>query len=390
MGKWVAAYLVCKNNDMLIKNISIAVALIFMSASCSTLPTSGPTTAEVLVQSGTPGNENYVIVDVNHDVVRGLAAVRTVGLSKRFAKTRYAAPAAKIGAGDVLSVSILEAGEGGLFSNAQSKRVEFPAVPVDRDGNITIPYAGVIKAKGSTPLALQRRIVQRLSDRAIQPQALVNIVKNENNTVIISGDVTRPGRYPLTLKGDRLMDAIAAAGGAKFPARETYVTFSRGKTIGMQMLKTIFEDRNENVYVRAGDRIFLTHDPRKYTVFGAVQKPGVYAFDSSRVNLLEAIAASGSLLDSRADATGLFVFRYERASVLRGIHPKYKGSFGNVVPVVYRINMRDPAAYFYAQAFMLNNKDVLYVSNAAGVEVMKLFEVIRLGASAVRGVSRIH
>jgi len=374
---------------MLTKRIIITAISALWVAGCSALPASGPTTSEVLFSSGSSENKSYVIVDVNHDVVRGLAAVRPIGLSQRFRKARFKAPKAKIGAGDVLSVSILEAGEGGLFSNTQSKRVTFAAIAVDKDGNITIPYAGVIPVKGRTPLEVQARIVKRLADRAIQPQALVNIVKNENNTIILSGDVTRPGRYPLTLKGDRLMDVVASAGGAKFPARETYVTFIRGKTTGMQMLKTIFEDSRENVYVRAGDRIFLTHDPRKYTVLGAVHKPGVYAFDSSRVNLLEAIAASGGLLDQRADATGLFVFRYENQSVLKGIKPDYDGSFGNVVPVVYRINMRDPSAYFYAQAFMLTNKDALYVSNAESIQAMKLLEIIRLGTGAIRGVEDV-
>lgn len=376
-------------NIMLTKRILITAISALWVASCSALPASGPTTSEVLLSSGPTENKNYVIVDVNHDVVRGLAAVRPVGLSQRFRKARFSAPKAKIGAGDVLAVSILEAGEGGLFSNTQSKRVTFKAIAVDKDGNITIPYAGIIRVKGRTPIEVQGQIVEKLSDRAIQPQALVNIVKNENNTVILSGDITRPGRYPLTLKGDRLMDVVASAGGAKYPARETYVTFIRGKTTGMQMLKTIFEDRRENVYVRAGDRIFLTHDPRKYTVLGAVHKPAVFAFDSSRVNLLEAIAASGGLLDRRADATGLFVFRYEKQSVLKGIKPDYDGSFGNVVPVVYRINMRDPSAYFYAQAFMLSNKDVLYVSNAESIQAMKFLDVLRAGTSAINGVQAI-
>lgn len=363
--------------------------LALVVAGCSTLPATGPTTKEVLVSSNASGQPNYVVVDVSHEVVKSLSGLRAIGLGKRFRKASYRPPRSTIGVGDVLSVSIWEAGEGGLFSNNQSKRADFPQVAVDRKGNITIPYAGIIRARGRTPFAVQEKIVKQLSDRAIQPQVVVNIVKNENNTVVVSGDVTSPGRYPLTVKGDRLMDVIASAGGNKFPARETYVTFIRGKERGVQMLKTVYENRDENVYVSAGDQIFLTHDPRKYTVFGAVTRPGVYAFESSRVNLLEAVAASGGLLDDRADATGLFVFRYEEEAVLKSIKPSYDGSFGNIVPVVYRINMRDPAAYFYAQALMLNNKDVLYVANAEGVEIAKLLNLISLGTGAVRGVSKV-
>ena len=46
------------------------------------------------------------------------------------------------------------------------------------------------------------------------------------------------------------------------------------------------------------------------------------------------------------------------------------------MPVVYRVNMRSPAAYFYTKAFMLQDKDVLYVANARSVEVAKILTLI--------------
>jgi hypothetical protein len=38
------------------------------------------------------------------------------------------------------------------------------------------------------------------------------------------------------------------------------------------------------------------------------------------------------------------------------------------IPVVCRLNPREPTAYFYARAMMLRGKDVLYVSNARAVD----------------------
>jgi polysaccharide export outer membrane protein len=114
-----------------------------------------------------------------------------------------------------------------------------------------------------------------------------------------------------------------------------------------------------------------------------VPKPGIYPFGSSQVSLLEAVAGAGGLLDERADGTGLFVFRHEPRKVVDAIAPQQKTPPGPTVPVVYRVNMRNPTAYFYTKAFMLQNKDVLYVANARSVEVGKILGLINLATRSV-------
>jgi polysaccharide biosynthesis/export protein len=314
--------------------------------------------------------------------VRTLSTYHTVGL-KTFATNKISHPQSRIGVGDVLSVTIWEAGEGGLFSSGAGKSVNLPAVAVDRTGNISLPYAGEIDVLGSTPLDVQNRIVHGLASRAIQPQAIVTIAKNESNTAVLNGEIVKPGRYPLSMKGDRLLEIIADAGGSKTPASETYVTVIRGSQRGSQLLKSVIEEQAENVWVRAGDQIYLSHEPRRYSVFGAASKPGIYPFGSSQVNLLEAVAGAGGLLDERADGTGLFVFRHEARKVVDAIAPLQKTPPGATVPVVYRVNMRNPAAYFYAKAFMLQDKDVLYVANARSVEIGKILGLINLATRSV-------
>ena len=52
-----------------------------------------------------------------------------------------------------------------------------------------------------------------LAHKAIEPQAVVTITHNLSNTVTVDGAVSRSDRIPLTTKGDRILDVIAAAGG---------------------------------------------------------------------------------------------------------------------------------------------------------------------------------
>ena len=285
-------------------------------------------------------------------------------------------------------MTVFEADEGGLFSGKGGNRAEFPRVEVNNEGYISLPYTGTIKVNGKTPLQIQELVVENLEGKAIQPQAMVNVVRNESNVVTLSGDVSKPGLYPVTSKAERLLDVVAEAGGTKFPARETYITLMRGKQQGIQLMKTVIEQPNENIYVSRGDRIYLSHDPQRYTVLGAVQKPSIYTFDAATISVLEAIAAAGGLMDERADATGVFVFRYEDPKVLDTLGVSYKRLVRGQVPTIYRINMKHAQSYFYAQSFHLRDKDSVFVTNARSVEISKVLMLLNQATSSVGNVAR--
>ena len=355
---------------------------------CSGLPSEGPSAAQIERQSD---EHEYVIVDVDAHVVRTLAELNPYGLSRRFTKTNAAHRRNVVGVGDVLSVSIWEADKGGLFSSEDGNHTDFDSVVVDTKGRISLPYAGAIKVAGMTTNTIQASIIKRLEGKTIEPQVIVNVQKDTNNAITLSGDVSSPGRYPLALRGDRLIDVIAKAGGTKFPARETYVTFIRGDVQAVQLLSTVMETSAENIYVARGDQIYLTHDPKRYTALGAVTKPGIYTFESARVTVLEAVASAGGLLDQRADSTGLFVFRFERPETLDKMHIDHSRAVrgaGGSIPVIYRINMQHAKSYFYAQSFILQNRDSVFVANADTAQLEKLLRLINLGLTPAAALSR--
>lgn len=347
-------------------------------AGCGITPTTGPLSREIGGTPETTPTSEYVVIDINQAVIRAIGGTRHGGFASLM--RTGSAPKARIGAGDILAVTVYEAGEGGLFTGKEQRHAAFPALQVDQQGHISLPYAGLLKVDDRTPHEVQKLIVERLQGRAIQPQVVVSITSTESNTFVLAGDVTNPGRYALSTTGDRLLDVIAKAGGARHPAREVYVTFVRGQERGTQLLEKIIDDQSENIFILAGDRIYINHDPKRYTVFGAVHKPGAYVFPASQVNVLEAMALAGGLLDERADATGIFIFRYENAAIIRAIQPDAP-QFGSTVtvPTVYRLSLRDPGSYFYARGFLLRDKDVVYIANAPGVEIAKVLRLIDLG-----------
>jgi hypothetical protein len=76
-------------------------------------------------------------------------------------------PRITLGIGDVVSVTIFEAEPGGLFipSEPGARPGNFVTLPdqmVDSNGNITVPYAGTIRAVGRTPSEVQQAITEAL------------------------------------------------------------------------------------------------------------------------------------------------------------------------------------------------------------------------------------
>ena len=99
-------------------------------------------------------------------------------------------------------MTVWEAAAGGLFSapalggvTTGSHSSIIPPQVVARDGSITVPYAGRILVLGLTPPQVESAIVERLSGKAIEPQALVSLSGNVSNTVTLTGEVTSGAAY---------------------------------------------------------------------------------------------------------------------------------------------------------------------------------------------------
>lgn len=368
--------------------LAASVAVAGFLAGCSTLPASGPSTDQI----DPPGKsndalQNYVLVNLDQRAVDVLANYRVTAFAKRFAAPRPA-PNQIVGVGDVLSITLFEAGQGGLFSSDYGARVAFTQ-RVDSDGTITVPYAGRVRAGGQSPQAVERSIVSALEGRAIQPQALVQITETVERSYVVNGEVGAPGRKPITSAGDRILDAIAGAGGSRQAPYETRVTLQRGSSQGSAIMKDMIDNPPENVFVQAGDRIYVTRDPEVFLAFGAVPAPGPIPFGIEKLSLLEAVGKAGGLIDSRSDPGAFFVFRYEPESAVRELQPDFKGGMGPKVPVVYRVNLRDPRAYFYAKGFTLRDRDVLYVANSALSELQKFLQIVGSVRAAVQTVQTV-
>jgi polysaccharide export outer membrane protein len=351
---------------------------------CSSIPTSGPSSSQIS-KAAAPANPTGIqIVDVTDDVARKLFAERSIG---NFSTTLGNSTSfqQQLGIGDTIEVSIWEAPPAALFGagqldskdGASNARVTvLPDQTIDGSGKINVPFAGELKAVGRTPAELQRDIQGRLKNIAHDPQVLVKLSKNATSYVTIVGDVASSNRMPLSARGERLLDALASAGGVKQPVDKITIQVTRGDTVASLPLETVIRDPHQNVPLHAGDVVTALFQPFSFTSLGATGKNQEINFEAQGITLAQALARAGGLEDSRSDAQGVFIFRLEDASALPWPNLPVRTTADGKVPVVYRVNLRDPTSFFVAQSFMMDNKDLLYVSNAPIAEVQKFLNVV--------------
>ena len=370
-----------------------AAGLILLGlAGCSTLPAQGPSAAQVLAEiDATPAiSRRYLVTDLSPRAVEIAAARPRPTLLGRFGE-RGAAPSAVMGIGDVVQVTVWEAATGGLFSTpnvagvtAGSHSASFPEQTVSRDGTITVPYAGVLRVAGKTPHQAEALIVAGLAGKAIEPQAIVSVTRNASNTATVLGDVTNGARVPLSLRGDRVLDVIAAAGGVRAPIHESFVVLSRGDATARVPMQTLVTNPRENVYVHPGDILTVVREPQTFTAFGAAGHNALVPFDAVGLSLEEAVAKAGGLIDSVADPQGVFLMRSEPVEIARRLDPSYPiPPDATAVDVVYRVNLRDAATYFTARRFPMRNKDVMYVAASPSTEFFKALQLFGAATSPV-------
>ncbi|WP_244309600.1 polysaccharide biosynthesis/export family protein [Sphingobium fuliginis] len=281
-----------------------------------------------------------------------------------------------IGPGDVLDINIYEAGVtlfsgagggGGGMSQIVAPGVQVQRLPptrVDDLGDITIPYAGTLHVAGITTGEVEAMIRNSLARLSQNPQVIVTLNQSITNSIIVGGEVAKPGRLVLQTNRETLSDVIALAGGYRGNAKDLLLRIVRGEQSVDVRINDLVDNPKLDVRAHPGDRLMLINNPRTYSVLGAPGRVEQVPFSRSSVSLAEAVATAGGVNPGIGNPAAIFVFRY--------VHDEK----GNEVPKVYHLNMMKTGSYFLAQRFAMRDKDVLYFGNAAANQPSKLIQLI--------------
>ncbi|SDU02225.1 polysaccharide export outer membrane protein [Stappia sp. ES.058] len=357
--------------------ILLAVLGLVLSG-CAGLPGQGPTAITISSEDieGDAIRSNYVLLSLDSEMLTKLHAYRPAPFARQFRSVPNRGRSSRLGIGDRLVITIWEAAPEGLFSTPDGKQVSVPSV-IDESGYIFIPYAGRVRARGLSVEGLRVAIQERLKGKAIEPQVLVTVEGSESTGIVVVGDVNSPGQYTMSVRGMRLLEAVARSGGSREATYETVVTIKRGSASGEARLVDLINYPENNIWLTAGDNVLVTHKPRTFSAFGAVRETKLVPFKTETVTLAEGLAQVGGLKDFFADAAGIFLFRFENRELVRQLKGDAVDNIDAVrIPVVYKLNLRQAEAFFLARSFEMRDKDIIYVANHPTAEFGKFLQII--------------
>ncbi|MFG6447279.1 polysaccharide export protein EpsE [Roseateles sp. BYS180W] len=229
-------------------------------------------------------------------------------------QTKEATPEYRIGAGDVLRISVY-----------QNPDLQLEA-RVSESGIISYPLLGNVVVGGMSTSQAEKVLTDGLKAGNFikNPQVTILILQVRGNQANVLGQVGRPGRYPLEQAENRLTDLIATAGGI-IPSGSDVITVSGdrdGKPFWIEIdINSIFErgGKGLDITIKNGDVIWVDRYPLVY-IYGEVQRPGPLRLE--RGMTLMQVLASGGGVSARGTVNGIKVHRKDASGKVVVVEPK--------------------------------------------------------------------
>ncbi len=155
-----------------------------------------------------------------------------------------------IGTGDVININVWKEPEFSLDH-----------VSVRPDGMISMPLIGAVTVGGMTVSQIQNMLGEKLHRFLSHAQVTVTVLEIRSRFVYITGEVNRPGVYPLLASTDVLQIIIRAGGLSPFARRKSiYILRGAGGTqqkIAVNYVKLLRGEGEQNVQLQVGDTVVV-------------------------------------------------------------------------------------------------------------------------------------
>ena len=241
---------------------------------------------------------------------------------------------------------------------------------LNSDGFISMPFAGNIDL---TSMSLQQaeaaiRAKLKAADVLTDSHVVVNINEYSARNVVVMGEVSAPGRYPI-LGSQKLNDVLATAGGQTVLAGNEIVIHRADQpaqvTEVVHVVKYQSSAESLSVEINPGDTVTVKRAGVVY-VLGAVNRPGGYIMQEfGKLDVAQALALAGGPI---AEA---------KIGDMRVIHKQDNGTLTET-PVEYKKISKGQV-----QALSLAAEDIVYVPvSAIKTALLRGTQVVASAASA--------
>ena len=346
-----------------------------------TIPRPGPSMNDIFAGSVLREGDAFIVA-VGDRVTRAANVPAGLGFSDAL-RSAAVIGGDTVRVGDTVALTIYENVPEGLLTSAETRAARIEEIQVDSEGFIFVPFAGRIRAAGQSPEALRATIARQLDEQTPDPQVVVSREAGDGTTVSVVGRVTTQGNFAIERANRRLTGMLARAGGvlAAVPTQSARITVVRGNVRDRIWLDDLFRHPELDIALRGGDRIFVEQDQRRFTVLGATGTQSLIPFDAANISAIEALARVGGLDATRADPTGVFIFRNEPVEVARDVLGR--NDLVGDQRIIYVLNLTAPNGMFLAGDFHVRDRDILYVTEANSVQWNRIIATLTgtLGAT---------
>lgn len=131
-------------------------------------------------------------------------------------------------------------------------------VLVRPDGKISMPLVGELEAAGRTPEELGKAVTESLGKLMNRPEVFISVQQVNSKKYYITGEVNRPGEYPLITQTS-IFEAISKAGGLREFANGKKIVVVRGDKRHKFNYKDVIEGKNlpQNIVLENGDHVYV-------------------------------------------------------------------------------------------------------------------------------------
>ncbi len=177
---------------------------------------------------------------------------------------------------------------------------------VNASGSISYPILGDVYVEGLSLEGLKSLLVEKLGkDFLVDPKIDIEFVESSNKSIVVLGQVAKPGNYTLT-PGLTLVHLISQVGGFTVQAASNNVKVVRdigGKKTPMQVdVSKVMRGEAQDLELASGDMIFVDKDENmgmSVSILGQIVKPGNYSLTPD-LTLIRLISQAGGFTNLAA------------------------------------------------------------------------------------------
>lgn len=135
-------------------------------------------------------------------------------------------------------------------------------VMVRPDGQVSLPLLNDVPAAGLTPEQFRQRVTEAASKYVEQPNVTVIVKEINSRKVFVTGEVEKPGPYPLG-GPTTVVQLLAQAGGLREYADSKNITVMRTEHGKVSRLRFNYEDikkgrrMEQNILLKPGDTVIV-------------------------------------------------------------------------------------------------------------------------------------